>query len=101
MVFGEVQFFERFVDDLRVVGTDPVLDDLVRRAQEQDLLRIVAALKTYRAKPRLKALAIEPFFDGVEQVAPDSILDYSTHGLIRPVPPGEFNVSAEDEVTVL
>src|SRR5215213_9117384 len=47
----------------------------------QNLLRIVAPLKLYGAKPCLETLAVEPFFDGMKNIAPEPILDHCTHGL--------------------
>jgi hypothetical protein len=47
----------------------------------QYLTGVVAPVKTNRAEPSIKALAVEPLFDGTQYFIPDSMLNNCAHGV--------------------
>ncbi len=65
MIRRQAQFFQRSIENIGIVGTDPIFDYLIRRTQMQDMLYFVAALEAYRTNPRLEALTIKTLFDRV------------------------------------
>ena len=48
---AEPLLVQRLVKRLRVVAHNPVFNDLIRRPQMNDLLRVVEPFKLYRSKP--------------------------------------------------
>jgi hypothetical protein len=45
---------------------------------------LITAIKLNRPEPRFETLMVQPFFDGLKKIRPNSIFDHCAHSFDRP-----------------